>query len=64
VFFKIVGKISDIETIASGKGIREARRLRKLYGGHAGENGKELRPFNLRVARYDMPRCIGMRPMA
>ena len=33
MFFKIVGKISDIETIASGKGIREARRLRKLYGG-------------------------------
>jgi hypothetical protein len=32
-FFRIVGKIFDIETIASGKGIREARRLRKLYGG-------------------------------
>jgi hypothetical protein len=33
VFFKIVGRISDIETIASGKAIRERRRLRKLYGG-------------------------------
>jgi hypothetical protein len=35
VFFKIVGRISDIETIASGKGIQERRRLRKLYGGRS-----------------------------
>jgi len=34
VFFKIIGRISDVQTIASGKGIRERRRLRKLYGGH------------------------------
>jgi hypothetical protein len=33
VFFKIVGRISDIETIASGTGLRERRRLRKFYGG-------------------------------
>ena len=33
MFFKIIGEILDIETIASGKGIRERRRLRKLYGG-------------------------------
>jgi hypothetical protein len=33
VFFRIIGKIVDVETIASGKGIRERRRLRKLYGG-------------------------------
>jgi hypothetical protein len=33
VFFKIVGQILDIETIASGKAIREQRRLRKVYGG-------------------------------
>jgi hypothetical protein len=33
VFFKIIGDISDVETIASGKGIREYRRLRKHYGG-------------------------------
>jgi hypothetical protein len=33
VFFKIIGWISDVETIVSGKGIRERRRLRKLYGG-------------------------------
>jgi hypothetical protein len=30
--FKIIGRISHVETIASGKGIREGKRLRKLYG--------------------------------
>ena len=30
--FTILGRISRVEAIASGKGIRERRRLRKLYG--------------------------------
>lgn len=34
MFFKIVGRILDVETVTSGKDIRERRRLRKLYGGH------------------------------
>lgn len=33
MFFKIISGITDIETIATGKGIRENHRLRKLYGG-------------------------------
>ncbi len=33
MLFKILGSISDIETIASGRSIRERRRLRKIYGG-------------------------------
>ena len=33
MFFRIIGRVSDIETIASGKGIRERRRLTKAYGG-------------------------------
>jgi hypothetical protein len=33
VFFKIIGQILDVETIAAGKGIRERRRLQKFYGG-------------------------------
>lgn len=33
MFFKIVGQILDVEIIASDKGVRERRRLRKLYGG-------------------------------
>ena len=33
MFFNVLGRILDVETIASGKSIREIRRLRKLYGG-------------------------------
>ena len=33
MFFKIIGSVSDVETIASGLGVRERRRLRKFYGG-------------------------------
>ena len=32
MLFKILGTISDIETIALGSGIREIARLRKFYG--------------------------------
>ena len=30
--FEIVGRISNVETIAVGRGIRQLERLRKLYG--------------------------------
>jgi hypothetical protein len=30
--FEIVGELTDIETIARGRGIRELARLRRLYG--------------------------------
>ena len=30
--FKIVGAITDVESIASGAGLRERRRLWKVYG--------------------------------
>jgi len=30
--FAILGRIADVETIATGPGIREIARLRKLYG--------------------------------
>jgi len=32
VFFEIYGEITDVETFAIGKAIRERLRLRKLYG--------------------------------
>jgi hypothetical protein len=31
--FKLVGEISDIETIAVGRGVRDRARLRRQYGG-------------------------------
>ncbi len=30
--FEIIGKISDVETIAAGTGVRDRARLRKQYG--------------------------------
>ena len=30
--FEIVGEITDVETIARGRGIREVRRLNRVYG--------------------------------
>jgi hypothetical protein len=32
MYFTVIGQISDIETFATGRGIRELLRLRKLYG--------------------------------
>ncbi len=32
-FFKIIGNIDKIQTIATSKGIREVNRLKKIYGG-------------------------------
>jgi hypothetical protein len=32
VTFRVLGEISAVETIATGSGIREIARLRKLYG--------------------------------
>ena len=30
--FEVVGEISDVETIATGSGIRDSARLRRVYG--------------------------------
>jgi len=32
VYFRILGEITDIQTIATGSGIRELARLRRRYG--------------------------------
>jgi hypothetical protein len=32
MFFEIVGELRNVETIATGQGIRELPRLRRLYG--------------------------------
>jgi hypothetical protein len=32
MYFTVVGQIVDIETFATGRGIRELPRLRRLYG--------------------------------
>ena len=47
MFFTIVGNISDVETIATGKGIRESRRLRKVYGGRRWRKMKGIATIEL-----------------
>jgi hypothetical protein len=42
VNFKIVGEITEIELIASGRSIRELKRLRKAYVAADGESSKEM----------------------
>jgi hypothetical protein len=32
-YFKIIGKVEEVWVIASGRGIRELNRLKKIYGG-------------------------------
>jgi hypothetical protein len=32
--FEIVGDITDVETVAAGRGIHDLPRLRRLYGGY------------------------------
>ncbi|HZE71289.1 MAG TPA: hypothetical protein VE135_17405 [Pyrinomonadaceae bacterium] len=32
--FELVGEFSHVETIATGKGVRDRARLQKLYGGN------------------------------
>jgi hypothetical protein len=48
VFFKVIGRILDVETIASGRSVREGRRLRKLYGGRRWKKMKGTATVELR----------------
>jgi hypothetical protein len=47
MFFRIIGEISAIETIATGRSIREIRRLRKGYGGRRWRKMKGLGKIEL-----------------
>jgi hypothetical protein len=64
MFFEIVGRISAIETIASGKGIRENRRLRKLYGGGKWKKLKGTAMVKLADGTMCQLSCIGTKPTA
>ena len=61
--FEIVGEISQIETIAVGKRIRDLPRLRRVYGTGGGENSRGWPWFDCEAERYAARRCTGMRRM-
>lgn len=45
--FEVVGRITDVETIATGRGIRELRRLVRLYGGRGWRKRKGVASVRL-----------------
>ena len=47
MLFEVVGKISEIETIAAGRGIRRRKFLRKRYGGRHGRKQKGIATIRL-----------------
>ena len=49
--FEIVGEITEIETIAAGKGIRDLQRLRRLYGRRRWRKLKGVALVRLRSGR-------------
>jgi hypothetical protein len=49
--FEIVGELTQVETIAVGTGIRELRRLRRLYGKGRWRKMKGVASIRLRNGR-------------
>jgi hypothetical protein len=67
VDFKILGRISDVETIAVGNAIREIKRLRRTYGlgrwrKRKGVATVELRNGSIRVAELHWYEAHGIGP--
>ena len=49
--FELVGAVTDLETIATGRGIRELPRLRRLYGKGRWRKMKGVSQIRLRDGR-------------
>jgi hypothetical protein len=59
MFFEILSDISEIETFAQGRGIREIARLRKIYGRGRWRKRKGIARIKLSVARFTSLKYIG-----
>jgi len=64
VDFRIVTPITDVETIATGAGIRELARLRRRYGALVGESERDVPKSNFRTELFALPSCTGMKQRA
>jgi hypothetical protein len=53
--FEILGEISDIETFASGSGIREIARLRRVYGRGRWRKRKGTLAYDYLMAPFILP---------
>ena len=61
--FEIVGRITDIETIAVGPGIRILGILQKRYGRGQWRKLKELPTCAFLMVGYDLLKCTGSKRM-
>lgn len=48
MWFRIIGEIRDVESIAAGRSVRERARLRKLHGGKRWRKLKGIATVELR----------------
>ena len=67
VDFQVIGTIRDAETIATGRGIREIARLRKVHGPGRGRKRKgigRIRLFGLQMVGSAPPSSTGTRRTA
>jgi hypothetical protein len=62
--FEVVGEVTDIQVIASGRGINRLKHLRKRHGADDGENSKERRRFGSIMEPFAELRFTGMKRMA
>jgi hypothetical protein len=62
VDFEIIGPVQSIETLATGRAIRELRRLRRRYGKGRWRKRKGLATVRLRDDTTTKQRCTGTRP--
>ncbi len=63
MFFSILGNISDVETIATGKNLREQRRLRKCYSGLRWRKQKGVATIELADGTFTWLNCTGTKLM-
>lgn len=62
--FELVGDITDVETIAAGRGIRDLPRLRRLYGKGYWRKMKGSARIRLRMVGFASLNCTGMKRTA
>ena len=62
--FQVIGKITDIETIAVGNAIRELPSLQKRYGRGRWRKLKGVATVRLFIVRQDLPKYIGTKHTA
>lgn len=62
--FELVGEITDVETIAAGRGIRELARLRRLYGKGYWRKMKGSARYGCRTVGFGSLNCTGMKRTA